>query len=100
MQPISTGANAAAAENSEPKFTGPPPAMSESSLKNVTGDNPPSAEELEKIKLSVIKIIGAGVFPEVDTVCHLIIGTADTRHSVANVADRELKRIISGVDFQ
>lgn len=97
-----TGGNdpaSGATTSSEPKFTGPPPAMSESALKKVTGDSPPSADELEKIKLAVLKVLGAGIFPEEEIVSLFIVGTSDARHSVTNAADRELKRIIGGLDM-
>lgn len=76
-----------------------PPGLSISSFKRVMGENPYEPEQLEKVKLGIIKFLGSDIFPENDVVCHYIIGAADTRHSVATAADLELKKIFSCVDF-
>lgn len=41
-----------------------------------------------------MKFISYGVFPETDILIHLIVAAADTRFSVANSADLELKKIV------
>lgn len=76
-----------------------PPGLSEYSLRRVTGDTPLSAEALEKTKLGIIKFLGAELFPENAVICHYIIASSDTRHSVATAADFELKRIQGTVDW-
>jgi proteasome component ECM29 len=48
------------------------------------GDNPYQPEQLEKVKLGVIRFLGADLFPESDVVCHYIIGAADTRHRLVH----------------
>lgn len=49
------------------------------------GDNPYQPEQLEKVKLGVIKFLGADLFPESGVICHYIIGAADTRHRFVNL---------------
>lgn len=71
-----------------------PPGLSEYAFKRVVGESPPSAEQLEQIKLGIVKFIGGGVFPDMDVLIHLIVAAADTRFSVANAADLELKKIV------
>lgn len=71
-----------------------PPGMSEYTYKRVTTDNPLKPEELEQIKLGIVKFISYGVFAVSDILIHLIVAAADTRFSVANSADLELKKIV------
>ena len=35
---------------------------------------------LFQLKLAVVELCGASIFTEQEIVCHLIVGTADTRH--------------------
>ncbi|XP_053393707.1 proteasome adapter and scaffold protein ECM29-like [Mercenaria mercenaria] len=88
----------APAGESTPQPTAPP-GLSVSAFRRVMGDNPYQPEQLEKVKLCIIRFLGADMFTEADVVCHYIIGAADTRHSVATAADMELKKIIASVDF-
>ncbi|XP_062591295.1 proteasome adapter and scaffold protein ECM29-like [Saccostrea cucullata] len=96
LSQISRPASAPAGSTPKPTV---PPAMSEYSLRRVTGDNPMSAEALEKSKLGIIKFLGAELFPENVVICHYIIASSDTRHSVATAADFELKKIQGTVDW-
>lgn len=43
--------------------------------------------------------MGHGIFPSGDVLMHLIVAAADTRFSVANLADLELKKIVGSVDW-
>ncbi|XP_052776475.1 LOW QUALITY PROTEIN: proteasome adapter and scaffold protein ECM29-like [Mya arenaria] len=76
-----------------------PPGLSITSFRRVMGDNPYQPEQLEKVKLGIVKFLGGDLFTEKDVVCHYIVGAADTRHSVATAADMELKKIIGTVDL-
>uniref|UniRef100_T1J5P2 TOG domain-containing protein n=1 Tax=Strigamia maritima TaxID=126957 RepID=T1J5P2_STRMM len=76
-----------------------PPGMSEYSFKRVTNENALNPEELEQTKLGIVKYISLGVLPEGDVALHLIIASSDTRHSIANAADMELKRAGSSVNM-
>ncbi|XP_061192483.1 proteasome adapter and scaffold protein ECM29-like [Saccostrea echinata] len=96
LSQISRPASAPAGSSPKPTI---PPAMNEYSLRRVTGDNPMSAEALEKSKLGIIKFLGAELFPENAVICHYIIASSDTRHSVATAADFELKKIQGTVDW-
>ena len=60
-----------------------PPGMSKASFTRVTGQTPLSPEALEKTKLSVLKFIGMELYEEEEVVVHYVVGSSDTRHSVA-----------------
>ncbi|XP_053994994.1 proteasome adapter and scaffold protein ECM29 [Hylaeus volcanicus] len=76
-----------------------PPGLSEYAFKRVIGENPPTAEQLEQTKLGIVKFLAAGFFPDSDILVHLIVAAADTRFSVANMADLELKKIVNTLDW-
>lgn len=48
-------------------------------------------------KLGVVKFLASGVMSDSDILCHLVVAAADTRFSVANAADMELKKIVGSV---
>ncbi|KAJ8977536.1 hypothetical protein NQ317_010056 [Molorchus minor] len=68
-----------------------PPCMSDASYKRIITNNPMKPEELEEIKLGIVKFLSHGVFQAEDILVHLIVAAADTRFGVANLADDELK---------
>lgn len=74
-----------------------PPGLSDYAFKRVIGENPPTAEQLEQIKLGIVKFLAGGFFPDADILIHLIVAAADTRFSIANMADLELKKIVGCV---
>lgn len=76
-----------------------PPGLSEYAFKRVIGENPPTAEQLEQTKLGIVKFLAGGFFPDSDILIHLIVAAADTRFSVANLADLELKKIVNTLDW-
>ncbi|XP_018321144.1 proteasome adapter and scaffold protein ECM29 [Agrilus planipennis] len=76
-----------------------PPGMSEYSFKRVTVDNPMKPEELEEIKVGIVKFLAHGIFPDDEILIHLVVAAADTRFTVANLADLELKKVIGSVDW-
>lgn len=76
-----------------------PPGMSEYTFKRVIHENPLKPEELEQIKLGIVKFLAHGIFPDDDVLIHMIVAAADTRFSVANLADMELKKVVSTVDW-
>ncbi|XP_015114658.1 proteasome adapter and scaffold protein ECM29 [Diachasma alloeum] len=76
-----------------------PPGLSEYSFKRVIGETPPLPEQLEQVKLGIVKFLASGFFPESDILIHLIVAAADTRFSVANLADMELRKIVSSLDW-
>ncbi|CAH0555694.1 unnamed protein product [Brassicogethes aeneus] len=71
-----------------------PPGMSQVSFKRITLNNPIKPEQLEEMKLGIVKFVSHGVFNNDDILIHLIVAAADTRFSVANLADNELKKIV------
>ena len=56
-------------------------------------------EELEKMKANVIKFLGNGLISEKVIAMHLVIGMADTRHSVSTEADSVMRRVSGGIDW-
>ncbi|XP_032663557.1 proteasome adapter and scaffold protein ECM29 [Odontomachus brunneus] len=76
-----------------------PPGLSDYAFKRVIGESPPTAEQLEQIKLGIVKFLVGGFFPDADILIHLIVAAADTRFSIANMADLELKKIIGTLDW-
>ena len=94
-----------------------PAGMSEYTFKRVTTDNHLKPEQLElvsstrcflskkcfylekcvlfveQIKLGIVKFIAQEIFPNEEILVHLIVAAADTRFSVANLADMELKKV-------
>lgn len=49
---------------------------------------------LFQTKLGIVKFLASGVMTDSDILIHLIVAAADTRFSVANAADMELKKIV------
>jgi hypothetical protein len=45
-------------------------------------------------KLGIVKFLASGVMTDSDILIHLIVAAADTRFSVANAADMQLKKIV------
>ncbi|CAG0916521.1 unnamed protein product [Notodromas monacha] len=76
-----------------------PMGMSDYSFKRTTGDNPLSEDELEQVKLGIIRFTSCGTFKEESVVCHLIVGSADTRYSIVNESENALRKISPSVDW-
>lgn len=47
-----------------------------------------------QIKIGIVKFLGYGVFADKDILIHLIVAASDTRFTVANLADTELKKVV------
>ncbi|CAG9821950.1 unnamed protein product [Phaedon cochleariae] len=71
-----------------------PSCMSETSYKRVTTNNLLKPEDLEEIKLGIVKFLAHGVFSNEDILIHLVVAASDTRFAVANLADTELKKVV------
>ncbi|XP_005102218.1 proteasome adapter and scaffold protein ECM29 [Aplysia californica] len=84
---------------SQPPPVATPPGLSPAAFKRLTAENPMMPEELEKVKLSVIRFMGSGLVEEEEAACHFVVASSDTRHSVATSADMELKKIIGSVNW-
>ncbi|XP_058950151.2 proteasome adapter and scaffold protein ECM29 isoform X1 [Pocillopora verrucosa] len=103
----SSESNAAAEESDQSSNTTPatpsseaPPGLSLAAVKRVTGDVPLEPNKLEQIKLGILKFLAQDLFEPSDIICHFLVATGDTRHSVLDVGDHELKRISSSTDFE
>ena len=77
-----------------------PPGLSENAWKKVAGDSPMKPEDLEKIKANIMRFLGNGLIPEKNVAMHLVIGMADTRHSVSTEADSVMRRVSGGIDWE
>ncbi|XP_062561882.1 proteasome-associated protein ECM29 homolog [Armigeres subalbatus] len=75
-----------------------PPGMSTYTFKRVTTEQL-KAEELEQLKKGIVRFLCGGIFPETETLAHLIVASADTRFSVATPAIVELNKICSSLDW-
>ena len=77
-----------------------PPGLSEASWKKVAGETLMKPEELEKVKANVMRFLGNGLIPEKKVAMHLVVGMADTRHSVSTEADSVMRRLSGGIDWE
>ncbi|XP_037874946.1 proteasome adapter and scaffold protein ECM29 isoform X1 [Bombyx mori] len=76
-----------------------PPGMSMKSYKRLVEKNLLNPNQLEQIKLSIVKFISKDVFNDNDVLLPLIVAAADSRFSVANHANSPLIRVNSSVDW-
>ncbi|XP_076034919.1 proteasome adapter and scaffold protein ECM29-like isoform X2 [Oratosquilla oratoria] len=92
-------AEGAQESSSGSSVAGVPAGMSASGFKRVMGDSPPKPEQLEQMKLAIVKFLSTGVLLPSTIVIPLIIAAADTRFAVANAADLQIRRNDSTVDW-
>eukprot|EP00095_Tigriopus_kingsejongensis_P007808 maker-scaffold204_size260821-snap-gene-1.36 protein:Tk07808 transcript:maker-scaffold204_size260821-snap-gene-1.36-mRNA-1 annotation:"proteasome-associated protein ecm29-like protein" len=76
-----------------------PAGLSELAWKRVAGEAPVPAERLEQTKVRVMKFLGLGILDEMEIGLHLVVGLADTRHSVASQADTNMRRLSGSLDW-
>ncbi|CAG0913472.1 unnamed protein product [Notodromas monacha] len=89
----------AASPMSKPGAIVAPMGMNEYGFKRITGDQPITAEELEMMKIGIIRFTASGAFEEDLILCHLIVGCADTRYTVANEAENALRKVLVTVNW-
>ncbi|WAR24119.1 ECM29-like protein [Mya arenaria] len=89
LQQAQTRRPATAPANNTPNPIAPP-GLSITSFRRVMGDNPYQPEQLEKVKLGIVKFLGGDLFTEKDVVCHYIVGAADTRHRTVDLNDSDI----------
>ncbi|KAB7502624.1 Proteasome-associated protein ECM29-like protein [Armadillidium nasatum] len=82
-----------------PPVPGVPAGMSISSFKRVCGEVTWKPEELENIKVSIVKFLSSEVLSPASVALPLIVASSDTRFSVANAADMSLRRLDTTFDF-
>jgi proteasome component ECM29 len=73
--------------------------MSEYGFRRVCGEGDLKAEQLEQIKLGIIRFLARSEMADADKLCHLVVAAADTRFAVAEAADSELKKIARGLEW-
>lgn len=61
--------------------------------------SPISWWNLLQIKIGILNFLGEEVVEPQLVVCHFIAALADSRHAVSSAADRCLKKVLSGVDW-
>ncbi|XP_067931568.1 proteasome adapter and scaffold protein ECM29-like [Watersipora subatra] len=81
-----------------------PPMFSELTYKKVLDmsrdSEYPKAEEVEQLKVGVARYLAADLFPIQEVVLHLILASADTRHTVATLGEDSIRRVSSEVDWE
>lgn len=75
-----------------------PPGFSPYSFKRALADGM-KAEDLEALKKGIVKFIISGAFSDEEVLPLLVVGTADTRFSVATPALQELSKVCSSLDW-
>ncbi|RWS16185.1 proteasome-associated protein ECM29-like protein [Dinothrombium tinctorium] len=77
-----------------------PPGLSNSSLKRITSAEPPiTPDQLEQVKVAIIKVLTCGAFEPTLITPHLLVASADSRHSLATLGDGELKRYTTEIEW-
>jgi proteasome component ECM29 len=82
-----------------------PACMSESSFKrfkldlNIENSNEADTEQLEIIKIGILKFLSINLYNPEEILFHFIISTSDTRYSVVQMAELHIKRIVGSVDL-
>ncbi|CAD7011930.1 unnamed protein product [Ceratitis capitata] len=79
-------------------YDGLPPGMSSYSFKRAASSNW-KAEDLEKIKKGIVRLICAGLFKDIESFILLVLASSDTRFSVATPAIAELSKVCTAIDF-
>ncbi|CAK8685552.1 unnamed protein product [Clavelina lepadiformis] len=59
-----------------------------------------SSTLFKSIEVAILNLMKSGLIPLNEIVCHLIIGSCDTRHAVATSADLELRNQLSLIDWE
>ncbi|XP_077969072.1 proteasome adapter and scaffold protein ECM29-like [Styela clava] len=80
-----------------------PPGLSLNAVKRLASDSSDSSwsiAQIEQFKVGILNLIGGDVFPESDIIILLIIASSDTRHTVSNPADLELKKRQRSLDWE
>lgn len=85
-------------DDSVPVF-GVPAGMSMSSYVRARGENPLKPEQLEKLKLLVLKFLDTQVLPASSMALAVMIASSDTRFSIANAADSLLRRLDASIEW-
>ena len=77
-----------------------PACLSEAINKRFKTDvNLDNGDELEKIKIGILKFLSLNIYECDDILFHYIISTSDTRYAVVEMAELHIKRIVGGVDL-
>lgn len=63
------------------------------------GESPIPAAVLEKTKAKVTKFLGLGLLEDMEIAMHLIVSSADTRHSVVSQAETEIRKFSGMFDW-
>ncbi|KAL1116554.1 hypothetical protein AAG570_005026 [Ranatra chinensis] len=56
-------------------------------------------DKLEQTKLTLLKFLSCGVFAESDILVHVVVASSDSRSSVSNYADLQLRKMIGGLNL-
>jgi proteasome component ECM29 len=87
-------------QSSQPSQPEIPACLSESAFKQLKNDvNLENGDEIEEIKIGILKFLSFNIYNCEDILFHFIISTSDTRYKVVNAAELHIKRIVGGVDL-
>jgi len=78
----------------------PPPGLSFALVSKVTGGNFPEPDQLEKVKLAVLRLLSSEIFTPNEVICHFVVAAGDPRTSVSDQADRHLRILGGSVDWE
>lgn len=73
--------------------------MSEAVWRRVAGETPYKADDLERMKVNVVKFLGHGFLEAVEVAIHLVVAAADSRHSVVSQAETEMRKFSGAIDW-
>lgn len=76
-----------------------PAGLSWNEFCRVTGGSSLDADQLEKLKLAILRLLSCEAFSPEEVICHFIVAAGDPRHSVSDQGDHHLKQFGSSVDW-
>lgn len=78
----------------------PPSGLSYTLVSRVTGGNFLEPDLMEKVRLSVLKLLSSEIFTAEEVFCHFIVAAGDSRSSVCDQGDHHLRQFGSDVDWE
>ncbi len=95
-QAQSDGAGSSSIAQPATQLNETPPCLSERIYKQFRSDvNLDNPDELEELKVGILKFLALNIFPNEDAVFHYLIASSDTRYNVVRIAELHIKRITS-----
>ncbi|RDD46246.1 Proteasome-associated protein ECM29-like protein [Trichoplax sp. H2] len=76
------------------------PCLSAASIKRIIPEGGINPDQLEKMKLGILKFLATDLFTETAIAPHLIIASGDARWSISNLGSNELTKRQSSIDWE